>query len=880
MGLDKDKDTSKGSETDTDTDLDLDIRESENEKGDVRLAVRELVEKTERSGDINFRFSSRSSAQEGIKGHQKIQKSRSDGYIAEKKVSRVFQIADLAIEVGGRVDGFRFEGRQSEQVSTSEKDPGQDYDGLSTVSPLVSPTVLSTSQSNASLWVEEIKTTRMDVLHIPDNILRLNWGQVRVYAYLLSLEFELPAHEEVVLNLCYYNLDDEVEYIFEDKCTCGDLADFFNGLLGRYARWRRKYERWQKRRNETISDMTFPFTGYRNGQREMAVSIYQTMRDRQQLVMQAPTGIGKTMASIFPSIKAMKEFSYDKIFYLSAKTSGQSMAASAVNELRKNGLRFRDITLTAKDKICFTPGAPCDSEHCPFAVGYYDKLPLALEETLATEVSLTRSVIEKIAQKFTICPFELSLDLSEISDMVICDYNYVFDPAVYLRRYFIDAKSDDVGGRYGFLIDEAHNLVDRGRDMFSAELVKETLMAYKRNQKSALPVIANRLELINREILKLIRPHKTALETDGHLLFDSFPDRLSKAIRQFCDATEEWLHGNSGGAEQSDLLKIYFDCLRFLRLGELYDSNYSFLITRRSGHTLVKLYNINPAPGLSEGLKRGLASVCFSATMGPQPYFQSLMGVSEEASWYKIPAPFDPSNLGVFVPRYISTIYRDRDNSLDDLVSLIADVASQRVGNYLVFFPSYAYLNEVFDSFSVCHPHFNAISQVPVMDDAARRVFMEKFEVASPQDDADRQSLVGFAIMGGVFGEGIDLKGNKLIGVIVVGVGLPQLGIERDLIKNYFNGEFGDGKMPDNYQEHVTGKGFEFAYQYPGINRVLQTAGRLIRSDTDRGILCLVDNRFNERRYQQLLPDHWHVEGVKSPAHLSRALRAFWDSAD
>jgi DNA excision repair protein ERCC-2 len=841
-----------------------------------KLAVRELVEKTERSGDINFRFSSRSSAQEGIKGHQKVQKSRGEGYIAEKKVIGVFDIEGLKIEVGGRVDGYFIEptGGSSEEALALQD--------------IEQP---SLSSSAVKLWVEEIKTTRMDVSQIPANIERLNWGQARVYAHLLALEYKLPAQQNVLLKLCYYHLDDEVEYLFEENWSCEELATYFDDLLGRYARWQKKRQAWQARRNSTIADVVFPFSGYRKGQREMAVSVYQTMRHQQQLVIQAPTGIGKTMASIFPSLKAMGEFAYDKLFYLSAKTSGQSMAAAAVNDLREGGLIFRDITLTAKDKICFTPGAPCDSEHCPYAEGYYDKLPLALEETIATDVSLSKSTIEKIARKFSMCPFELSLDLSEISDMVICDYNYVFDPAVYLRRYFIDSKADEVHGKYGFLIDEAHNLVDRGRDMFSAELTKETLMVHKREQKDALPLVSKRLNSINSEILKLIRPHKQMLETAGYLILEAYPEKLAKSLRLFCDAAEEWLHEPRGSDQQAELLRVYFDCLRFLRLGELFDGNYCCLILRRSGNTIIKLYNINPSPGLAEGLKRSFASVCFSATMGPQPYFESLMGVSGEANWYKIPAPFDPLHLGVFVPRYISTIYRDRDNSLNELVMLIADIVSHRTGNYLVFFPSYAYLNEVYENFRDRFPQFNTINQKSSMDDDARQAFLEKFE-PSPEEETEEEpdeesaersrknTLVGFAIMGGVFGEGIDLKGNKLIGVVVVGVGLPQLGIERDLIKHYFNGELASASMPENYREHARGNGFEFAYQYPGINRVLQTAGRLIRSDTDRGILCLVDNRFNEHRYQRLLPEHWNVEGVKSPAHLNRAVRDFWQGTD
>ncbi|MDP4764709.1 MAG: ATP-dependent DNA helicase [Pseudomonadales bacterium] len=795
-------------------------------KAAFKISVRDLVEQVERSGDINFRFSTRSSALAGLRGHQRVQKSRGEDYVAEKKLTDLVERGELVLQVSGRVDGYF---------------------------PQQQP-----------MLVEEIKTTRSRADMIPASVRSLHWGQARVYAWLLARDHGLAADENIEVRLCYLQLDDDSEYLLSSTWTVAALAGYYQQLVDRYVAFLQGLARWQTVRDASITAMVFPYPQYRSGQRDMAVSIYRAMHAGTQLILQAPTGIGKTMGALFPAIKALSAATYDKLFFVSAKTSGHQVAARAVADLRSAGLQLRDITLTAKDKICFTPGAPCDAEHCQYALGYYDKLAAVMAEVMADNQSLDRSYIEAKARAHQLCPFELELDLSLLADVVICDYNYVFDPAVYLRRYF-----DNPEQRYGLLIDEAHNLVDRGRDMFSADISKDQLLDLKRQLQLHLPDVARSLGAANNQIMALLRPLRATFDQTGAVQCSEPPEKLLQALRRFSSAAETWLQQNQEAPFATSLLQVYFASLRFIRIAEAYDKHYTCLVLQQRGGIVVKLYNINPGPGLATALSRVRSVVGFSATLMPQAYFQTLMGIAVDARWYQIESPFDPANLGVFSTSYISTTYRDRGNSLYELVDTIATVIEQQAGNYLVFLPSFYYLDEVREKFVERYAAVPCVTQTPGMDEQARQDFLQQFDDCSAEEnvsaDKHRKTLVGFAVMGGVFGEGIDLKGKRLIGVIIAGVGLPQLGIERDVIKDYFE------------QSGSSGQGFEFAYQYPGMNRVLQAAGRVIRSDTDRGIICLIDNRFNESRYRQLMPAGWQVKTARNRDMLARAVAAFWD---
>lgn len=801
----------------------------------VSLSVGELVNQTARGGDIHFRFSGRSNAADGIKGHQQVQKSRPEGYLAEYKVVQSYEKEICTLKISGRADGVQM--------------------------------------IESGLLVEEIKTTRADVTRIPEQVQTMHLAQARIYAAMLmqaearsnlddvmadKLQLSIDAGEPVIVRLCYLDLADNQQHFVDENWDRQALENYLDGLLNQYMTFYMLSAQWVEARDKSVVATSFPYDEFRTGQRDMAVSVYKTLRKETQLVMQAPTGIGKTIASLFPAIKSMPELGYEKIFFLSAKTSGQAMARSAITDIKQAGLHLRDVTITAKDKTCFNPGSPCDPEYCEFARGYYDKLPNVLAENATKDISFDRDAVELLATEHQMCPFELALDLSLIADVVICDYNYVFDPAVYLRRYF-----EDVGrSKFLLLMDESHNLVERGRDMFSAELHKETILALKKEIKDEAPLVAKSLTSLNTQFLTLIKPVKAELETSSGVLLEEISDKFTKALRKFCDTAEGWLQTNQSGVTHAQFLTLYFDVLRFLRTAEGAGDSHRYLLLQRRNGVYLKLYCLNPGPGLQEGFSRVSSSVCFSATLSPQPYFETLMGIHLDADWYEIPTPFPAQHLGVFVTSYIPTTYRRREDSIYDLVDSLAEIVQAKKGNYIAFFPSHAYLRQALEKFSERYPEMKTLQQDSIMSDEQRLDFLNEF------DDVVTEKL-GFAVMGGVFGEGVDLKGSKLIGAIIVGVGLPQLSLERDLIRDYFN-EHADSNVD----------GFDYAYQYPGMNRVLQTAGRVIRSETDKGIVCLIDHRFNEARYRQLFPSSWEPEVMRNKNELSQSVKRFWADVD
>lgn len=768
------------------------------------LSVGALVQRTMQSGDIHFRFSSRSNASEGVKGHQKVQKSRGDEYLAEQTVKDTVSYDGFDLELKGRADGCW---------------PDKD-----------------------AFVVEEIKTTKVDISELPMQVSKLHWAQAKVYGYLLAREY---AVEEVTIRLTYYHINDETERSYDDVWRFAELEQEYCRMMDLYAQYIAQRVKWLRTRDGTIESLTMPFGEFRAGQREMAVSVYRALAANSQVVLQAPTGIGKTLGSLFPAIKALESQAYVRLFYLSAKTSGQQMARTAIEQMRDGGLKLRDVTITAKDKICFNPGTACDPDQCQFAKGYYDKLPKVIDQVQQWEQSFDRAAIEELARNHDMCPFELGLDLSDIADVVIGDYNYVFDPTVYLRRHFDEPE------KYALLMDESHNLVDRGRDMFSAALSKDAVLSLRRDIGDYAPTLKTALTGVNREMLNASREYQGEVQI-------AFPPALERALRRFVQAAELWLDDHHGSAFHADLLQLYFDSLRFLRVGEQADDHYVCILTKTRRLTSFKWFCINPATRLKEGFSRLASSVCFSATLNPQSYYKTLLGLDDDSDWYQLPSPFDPKNLGVFATSFLSTTYHNREASLYDLVDTLAAVVQSKTGNYIIYFPSYAYLDMVYAKYRERYPDTDLICQQPFMSDEERQTFLDRFEEG-------KDPVTGFAVMGGVFGEGVDLKGHRLIGVVIVGVGLPQISLERNLIRDYFSSE---------------GQGFEYAYQYPGMIRVLQTAGRVIRSERDRGVVCLIDHRFNEVSYRQLFPDHWQLTQVKSVQQLSQNLSKFWQKLE
>jgi len=774
------------------------------------ISVRGLVEFVLQSGDISTgSFQKGDRAQLGTQGHKQVQRSRPEGYQTEVGISYRVEGTDPPLEVRGRIDGL--------------------YD------------------STDPVIIEEIKTTTLSLDLISEDHNRLHWAQAQCYAFIYAQQQNLSG---ICIHLTYYHLDTREVKTFERQFTLAELAIFFHDLITPYLIWYRKILVWQARRDQSIDELNFPYADYRPGQRDMAVAVYKAIRDNDRLYAQAPTGVGKTIAALFPAVKALGLGLADKIFYLTAKTPGRLVAEGALDDMRQAKLQFKSVTLTAKEKICFCPPVNCDPEECVFARGYFDKVKKALEEIDRYD-AFTRPVIEQIAREYEICPFEFSLDLSLWVDCIICDYNYAFDPRVYLHRFF-DFSTE----AYIFLIDEAHNLPDRARAMYSAELDKKTVLELRGMLKTHLPALVKKLSAINKILLEKRKVCQT--ESIPALVEYEPPEKLLKAVREFRQKAEDWLVLNQPTEFRQDLLEFYFTCCNYLRTAEYFDTFYvSYFECQGKSDLKAKLFCLDPAPMLAMPLERSKSAIFFSATLLPMDYFMQLLTGDAVYSGRIFPSPFPVENTSLLIHDQISTKYAQRADSYEAIASAVETICRAHIGNYLIFFPSYAYLAAVLELLKEKLPEEQLLVQDRNMTEEEREDFLAQFS-------ADNQeTLVGLAVMGGIFGEGIDLVGERLIGVVVIGVGIPQLGLERDLIKDYFDGQ--------------KNSGFAYAYQYPGFNRVLQATGRVIRAETDRGIIVLIGERFTHARYRRLFPSHWRgFQVIQSNRGIQEQLERFW----
>jgi DNA excision repair protein ERCC-2 len=774
------------------------------------VSVHSLVEFVLQSGDITpGGFQRRDRAQLGTRGHRQVQRKRPEGYVSEAEISYRVENADFRLEVRGRMDG------------------------LYPASELV--------------ILEEIKTTTLSLELVAENHNPLHWAQAQCYAFMYASQQGLS---EICIHLTYFHIDTCTEKTFERTFTFPELESFFQGLLAAYLDWFGRVNARQAERDQSIQQLEFPYRAYRPGQREMAVEVYKAIRGGNRLYLQAPTGVGKTIAALFPAVKGLGQELAAKIFYLTAKTPGRAVAEKALDDMRQAGLSLRSVTLTAKEKICFCPPVNCDPHACPFARGYFDKVKTALGE-MDTIQAFTRPVIEELARKYEICPFEFSLDLSLWVDCIICDYNYVFDPRVYLHRFFdFDIEP------YVFLVDEAHNLPDRAREMYSAELDKQTVLELQRSLKPHLPELAKRLNAINKILLEMRKACQA--EDKGALVEYELPEALLKVIREFSQKAEDWLALNQPAEFRQALLEFYFLSLNYLRTAEYFDAYYVSYFERQGQSNLkTRLFCLDPGPMLAMPLERSRAMVFFSATLLPIDYFMKLLTGEANHQRRIFQSPFPQKNVCLLIHDRISTKYTQRADSYAAIADTIETTCSAQVGNYLVYFPSYAYLAAVLELLKERLPENQLIIQDRAMTETERHAFLERFSAGS------QETLVGLAVMGGIFGEGIDLVGERLIGVVIVGVGVPQIGLERDLIKQYF--------------DEQNGSGFAYSYQYPGFNRVLQATGRVIRTETDRGVIVLIDDRFTHARYRQLFPSHWrgfHI--VQNTGEMKEKLTRFW----
>ena len=703
-------------------------------KRKAKVAVRDLAEFALRSGDLYHRAFGGSSAREGIIGHQRLQKSRGPEYQAEVAVRHVIERDDFSLEIGGRIDGI-----------FTDHDP---------------PTI------------EEIKTTRMDFEDIPETMSRVHLGQAMLYARLYALEQGL---ERIAIQLTYVHVDthetDEQREIKERH----ELEAFFDHVVEIYLTMARQVWARQTQRDASLQTMTFPHETFRQGQRRFAAEVYRTIRDGGNLMIQAPTGIGKTMATLFPALKNLGEGHIERIFFLTAKTVGRGVAERTLALLRASGVSITAITLTAKKKVCRFDDTPCDPEECLRSRGYYDRLRPAIDD-IFNEQALTREKIADYAARHQLCPFEFSLDLAVWADIVIGDYNYAFDPAARLRRFFSGDKQPAA-----LLIDEAHNMVDRARAMFSADLIKSEVLAMRRQLSGRMPEVARALGTLNRRFLDV---RKLAVEAGGECVLESVPDRFSAAVHRFCQACDAIFVEAGSGPLPEAFLEFYFRARRFLRTMEYLNAAFAVICRgseEKRGETSINIFNLDPSGLIRDVLGMNRATVFFSATLTPFIYFTRLLvGTEGKVTTLALPSPFDPTRQCSVIAHHIATRYRVREASYGPIASLIQAAVRERQGNYLVYLPSYRYLRDVYDRFIATAPDVETLIQDRDMDDRQRDHFLEAFS-----DDRDT-SLVGFAVMGGAFGEGIDLVGERLIGVFVVGVGLPMVCLERNLIRRFF----------------------------------------------------------------------------------------------
>ena len=795
------------------------------------ISVRDLVEFVLRQGDLGGErgFVGSDRALAGIRGHQKIQRSRPTGYLTELPVEYKVETEEFTLQIRGRIDGLLI--------------------------------------TSGQVLLEEIKTIQGTWDHEADP---LHWAQAKFYGFIHAQEHTL---KEIKIQLVYLELAAGKVTEFCQTFSFADLSDFFATTTAMYVDWLRERHHWCLARDASTDALAFPFTNYRPGQRELAVSAYRVLANGGRLFLAAPTGIGKTISVLFPAVKALGEGKLERIFYLTARTVGRAIAEKALVDLRRAGLKLRAVTITAKEKICVRDGKPCDLLTCPLALGYYDRVKPAIREALERE-KITRVVLEEVGQKHQVCPFELSLDVSLWVDAIICDYNYVFDPQVYLRRHFAED-----GGAYGFLVDEAHNLVDRAREMFSADLDGREILDVKRAVKQASPRCSKALTQLHTAMRKLgnaTKPHENSFEAsdpsselnlfpvktapirseeNGVSTNPEFPDSLIEPLETALDEVENWLVKNQPAEFREALLALYFRLHSFRRTAELYDERFVTII--ESGPAIkVRLFCLDPSLLLRKALARGKAAIFFSATLTPMDYYRTLLGGAPEDPVLQLSSPFPSQNLAVLIQDRIQTHFKGRAESLGDVVEAIGTLVRGRRGNYLVYFPSYQYLNDTLQEFQIRFPPISVLVQRPGMTEPERDAFLAAFSVEYGE------TLVGFAVLGGIFGEGIDLVGERLIGAVIVGVGLPQMCVERNLIRDYF--------------QQQNAAGFDYAYTFPGMNRVLQAVGRVIRSETDHGVVLLIDARFDELRYRRLFPAWWKFVKVRNSDALRETVAGFW----
>lgn len=792
---------------------------------EIRISVRSLVEFILRSGSIDNRKGAApdNAMAEGGRIHRMVQRRMGSDYQAEVVMRYSWSTPAYDLVVEGRADG------------------------------VINGDVVT---------IDEIKGTYRDLEKMKEPV-DVHLAQAKCYASMYAREHDSA---QMKVRMTYCNMETEELRYFVNTYQRAELDEWFEALLTEYKKWADFTNEWQEQRTASIRQLAFPFS-YREGQKELATYVYRSIVHKRKLFIEAPTGVGKTLSTVFPAVKAIGEGKAERIFYLTAKTITRTVADNTFQLLRERQLRFKTVILTAKEKICFMEETECNPGACPYADGHYDRINDAIYDLLLHEDHYNREKVEEYARKYKVCPFEMSLDMSLFSDGIICDYNYVFDPHVYLKRFF----AEGVQGQYIFLIDEAHNLVDRGREMYSASLVKEDFLALKKIVREYDGKMEHQLDKCSRELLPLKR------ECEDCRIVGSI-EPFVQAVERLYETMEKYLEEHDESPVREDVLDFFFEISHFLLIYDGLDENYVIYTELEEDDSfMVKLFCVNPSVNLKECMQRARSTVLFSATLLPIQYYKSLLGGEKEDFEVYAKSTFNPKKKALYIGSDVTSKYSRRSpKEYYNIAYYLHEITRMRYGNYLIFFPSHSFLQSVFEVYeeNFLDPETEeCIIQEDIMSEEDREQFLSRFEgnrnceledmIHMDIEVEEEKSLLGFCVMGGIFSEGIDLKNDSLIGAVIVGTGLPQVCNEREILKSYFD---------------AAGKnGFDYAYRYPGMNKVLQAAGRVIRTSEDVGIVALLDDRFLNGAYQQLFPREWEEYEVVTADRVARRVERFWD---
>ena len=799
----------------------------------LHISVRNLVEFIFREGDIDNRAGKLQSAEtmmEGTRLHRKIQKAQGGEYQAEVPLKIVIEESLYELTIEGRADG----------VFTYKEGDSTHIEDISTVFDN------NCANNSGLVFIDEIKGVYRSLEYLQEPVF-VHQAQAMCYAYIFALQNELS---QIGVRMSYCNLDTEEMKYFSFIYTFEELEEWFESLTSEYKKWAEFHINWRNIRQDSIAELEFPYP-YREGQKQLVTDVYRTIHRKKNLFVQAPTGVGKTISTIFPAVKAVGENLADRIFYLTAKTITASVAKDTFHLLSEHGYKAKVIQLTAKEKLCMCEEMECNPIHCPYAKGHYDRINNAVFEMLQESDTFTREEIIAQAKKHMVCPFELSLDVATWADDIVCDYNYVFDPNVYLKRFF----QEGIKGDYIFLVDEAHNLVERSREMYSSVLYKEDFLNGKRIMSHYSKKVEKMMEKCNKILLEYKRNCIT------YVLHDNISNLIFTLMRLTAELEIFFSEKTIEFTGKKDVLELYFNIRNFLNIYNLVDENYEIYSQyEEDGRFVIKLFCVNPSVNLQKCIDKGNSTIFFSATLLPIQYYKNLLSSDKENYAIYAKSTFSQSQRLLLFGKDVSTKYTRR-NSLEfhKIAAYIKRTIQCKKGNYMVFFPSYKLMNQVYEVFDVNKDeNIESLVQQSGLKEEEREAFLMEFEKERPH------SFVAFCVMGGIFGEGIDLTNDKLIGAIVVGTGIPQISNEREILKNHY--------------DKMSGNGFDYAFRFPGINKVLQAAGRVIRTTEDRGVILLLDERFMQSEYQWLYPREWNDRKSCNLDTVTAYITEFWNN--